>query len=59
MADDFLTPDDYGALTRALHAKQAAEDHYVYLVSRLWAKYGLGSDDAFEPDGRITRVSIT
>jgi hypothetical protein len=55
MPEEFLTPDDFGALSRALHAQQAAQEHYTYLVQRLWAKYTLGPDDALEPDGRITR----
>lgn len=59
MPDDaeYLAPDDYGALTRADHARKAATDHYEYLVQRLWAKYHLGLNDAFEIDGRITRVT--
>jgi hypothetical protein len=52
---EYLTPDDYGALTRAMHAQSAANDHYNYLVQRLFAKYRMGPSDAFEPDGRITR----
>lgn len=54
---EYLSPDDYGALTRAIHAKDAALDHYQYLAGRLFAKYRLGPADAFEPDGRITRAS--
>ena len=57
MEPEYLSPDDFGALTRALHAKCAAEEHYQYLTQRLWAKYRMGSDDAFEPNGCITRAS--
>lgn len=62
MAEDqeFLSPEDFGAMTRADHARKATEEHFQYLISRLFAKLKLEPDiDFIEPDGRITRTLRT
>lgn len=53
---EWISPDDYGALTRSDHAVAAAEDHRGYLMRRLLDKYRIGPGDAIETDGRITRA---
>ena len=58
MPEERLHPDDYGMLTRATHAKDAACDHWQYVCDRLMDKYRVGPGDAIEPDGRITRAPV-
>lgn len=55
---EYLSPDDFGAMTRGDYAVKAATESFQYLMNRMFIRLKLRPGiDFIEPDGRITRGS--